>query len=555
MPEQFRHLERLTTALADAVTLDDAARIVLTAMLDIDGVHRAGMALSEGADRELRFVSSDDDALGSHWIRWCTIDGLADVPLVRTLRTGQPLFLSESDLDATYPDLAAKQRTAGTTSVATLPLVADGACLGGLLVCWREPQVHTDRQRGFLSAFAAQAAQAVRRAMAYHVQRSMAEELQRSLMPHSLPDVDGLDFGAHYRPGGAHVDVGGDWYDVMPLADGSVAVSLGDVMGKGVQAAVVMSEVRTATRAYALLDPDPSSVLERLDRLVVDGPDQVVTMVYGVIDPDRTELRLAVAGHPPPLVVPVSGGPVLLEAPLGPALGLAAGPWPATTVPIERGAGVLLYSDGLVETRQRDLSTGIETLRGAVHELEGRRRNARELCARVADVLVDGDAGDDVTLLAVTAAGPRRSAARTFAGDRSAAGQARRFAAEVLTDWGLGDEAVETARLCVSELVTNAVIHAGSETTVTLRSDGTHLLLLVQDSGSHKRVRVQGSEPERISGRGLSLVEALSSAWDVEQSTDGTLVWCELEVPPARTDRRGRVAGAARAAGRGDVAS
>jgi anti-sigma regulatory factor (Ser/Thr protein kinase) len=550
VPVQFRHLERLTAALADAVSLDDTARIVLTELLEVDGVHRVGLALSEGAGRELRFVSSDDDALGSHWIRWCTIDGLADVPLVHTARTGEPAYFSEGELGTAYPELAARHHESGTRSLATVPLLVDDACLGGLLVCWREPQAHTGHQRGFLSAFAAQSAQAVRRAMAYHVQRSVSEELQRSLMPHSLPDVDGLDFGAHYRPGGAHVDVGGDWYDVMPLADGSVVVALGDVMGKGVQAAVVMSELRTATRAYALLDPDPSTVLERLDRLVGAGSEQseqVVTMVYGVIDPTRTELRLAVAGHPPPLVVPASGDPVLLESPLGPALGLAAGPWPSTTVPIGRGSGVLLYSDGLVETRQRDLVTGIDTLRDAVHKIEGRRRNARELCARLTEVLVDDDAGDDVTLLALTAAGPRRTAERTFSGDRVAAGQARRFAAAVLAGWGVPDEVVEEATMCVSELVTNAIIHAGSDTTLTVRYDGTHVLLLVQDRGSHKRVQVQDGEPDHVSGRGLSLVEALSSAWDVEQSTDGTLVWCELElssdqVAPVDLDLRGDVA-------------
>ena len=553
MPAQFRHLERLAAALADAVSLDVTARIVLTELLEVDGVHRVGMALSEGAGRELRFVSSDDDALGPHWIRWCTIDGLADVPLVRTVRTAEPVYLSEADLVATYPELAAKQRDIGTRSLATVPLTADGECLGGLLVSWTEPRPHTTDERGFLAAFAAQAAHGVRRALAYHVQRSTSEELQRSLMPHSLPDVDGLDFGAHYRPGGAHVDVGGDWYDVMPLADGSVVVSLGDVMGKGVPAAVVMSELRTATRAYALLDPEPSVVLERLDRLVGAGSEeseQVVTMVYGVIDPERTELRLAVAGHPPPLVVPASGDPVLLEAPLGPALGVAAGPWPSAVVPIDRGSGVLLYSDGLVETRRRDLFAGIDTLVEAVHTFEGRRRNARELCARLADVLVDGEAGDDVTLLAVTAAGPRSSAERTFSGDRTAVGQARRFVAEVLTGWDLDDDVVETARMCASELVTNAVIHAASDTTVTVRCDDTHVLLLVRDEGSHNRVRMQGDEPERISGRGLALVQALSSAWDVEQSTDGTLVWCELELPPADAASRsdGRHV-------RGDVAS
>jgi len=225
VPVQFRHLERLTAALADAVTLDDTARIVLNGLRRVEHVHRAGLALSQGAGRELRFVSSDDDALAPHWIRWCTIDGLADVPLARTVRTGQPVYLSEEELQRDYRGLAEKQRRIGTRSLATVPLLTEDTCLGGLLISWTEPQDHSTEQRGFLAAFAAQVAQAVRRGMAYHVHRTMSEELQRSLMPHSLPDVSGLEFGAHYRPGWDHVDIGGDWYDVMPLPEGSVPVS------------------------------------------------------------------------------------------------------------------------------------------------------------------------------------------------------------------------------------------------------------------------------------------------------------------------------------------
>ena len=536
MPVDFEHLEHLTAALADAVSLDDTARSAMVGLLAVRDVFRVGVAVDDGAGRELRFVSSDEDRLGPHWIRWCSIDGLADLPLVRTVRTGEPVFLSAEELRSRYPALAVPNDQRGTQGLATIPLLADGRCLGGLLVSWSTPQAWDAQQRAFLAAYAAQVAQAVRRTMAYHVQRSTAEVLQRSLLPHSLPDLDGLDVGAHYRPGADHVDVGGDWYDVMPLPDGSVAVSLGDVMGKGVEAAVVMNEVRTAARAYVLLDPDPSTVLARLDRLVSasSSAEQVVTMVYAVVDPTRQELHLAVAGHPPPLLVPAGGAPRVFDGPLGPALGIGVGPWPVSVLPWEVGTGLLLYSDGLVESRERDLFDGIGDLRDVVGALEDRWRNARELCARVAHALTPGGAGDDVTLLAMTSVAPRTSASRTFGGDTTAAAHARHFVDEVLHDWDFGDDLVERARLCVSELVTNAVIHAGGRTTVTLRSDGSHLLLLVHDEGGHGRVRRRvDSAPDSISGRGLMLVEALSSAWDVEQSTDGTLVWCELDLADA----------------------
>jgi anti-sigma regulatory factor (Ser/Thr protein kinase) len=528
---QFRHLERLTAALAPAVTLDDTARVVLTELLEVPDVVRVGLAVSEGAGRELRFVSSDENALGPHWIRWCSIDGLADVPLARTVRTGQPVFLpSDVELDRDFPELAVRLRRFGTRSVASVPLVVEDTCLGGLLICFGEAQSYEVQQRGFLAAFAAQAAHALRRGMAYHVQRSVSEELQRSLMPHSFPDFDGLEFGAHYRAGGGHVDVGGDWYDVMPLPDGRVAVSLGDVMGKGVQAAVVMSEVRTATRAYALLDPSPSVVLERLDRLVgaASAGEQVVTMVYG------PELQLAIAGHPPPLLVPPEDPPVLLDVPSGPALGIAAGPWPSSIVPMEKGGCLLLYSDGLVESRERDLFAGIDRLRETVADLDGRRRNARELCARVAEALVPDESSDDVTLLAIAAVQPRATVAQALPADPTAPGKARRFVVDVLRSWSVDEDVVDRAELCASELVTNAVIHSGTRPTLTIQNDGTCLLLMVQDQGSHNRVRpVDDAAPDVVSGRGLSLVQAISSAWNVEQSTDGTLVWCELELEPA----------------------
>jgi anti-sigma regulatory factor (Ser/Thr protein kinase) len=527
-------LERLAAALADTVTLDDTARAVLGELLEVDEVFRVGVALSQGAGRELRFVSSDEDKLGPHWVRWCTIDGLSDVPLARTVRTGEPVYLSQDRLERDHPGLGEKNRGLGSQAVATVPLLVDGTCLGGLLVTWSTPQEWSTQQQGFLAAFAAQAAQAVRRGMAYHEQRTTSGVLQRSLLPHSLPDIPGLDFGAHYSPGSDHVDVGGDWYDVMPLPDGSVAVSLGDVMGKGVAAAVVMNEVRTAARAYVLLDPDPSTVLSRLDRLVTvtSGAEQVVTMVYGVVDPSRTSLRLAVAGHPPPLVIPPQGSPAPLSDALGPALGIEGDEWTSTVVPLEEGAGVLFYSDGLVESRDRDLVDGIEHLRETVTSLDDRRRrNSRELCARVADSLVPSGSGDDVTLLAVTSVPPRTTASGVFPGDPSAPSAARAFVREVLEDWGCDEDLVERARICVSELVTNAIIHAGSQTTVTLQSDGSHLSLLVHDQGGHDRVRPADDAPvDGVSGRGLSIVDALSSSWSVEQSTDGTLVWCELDL-------------------------
>jgi serine phosphatase RsbU (regulator of sigma subunit)/anti-sigma regulatory factor (Ser/Thr protein kinase) len=534
----LHHLERLSAVLGDAVTVDDVARAALTEMLGVDQVTRAGLAVSQGAGRELSFVSTDDDALGPESVRWCTIDGLAAVPLARSVRTSAPVYLpTAEDLEREFPDLAERQRRLHTQSMVSVPMTVEGACVGGLLLSYGAPQDFHSEQQAFLGAFAAQVSQALRRALAYQIQRSTSEQLQRSLMPHSLPELPGLALGAHYRPGGLNVDVGGDWYDVMTLPDGSVVIMLGDVMGKGVPAAIVMSEVRSATRAYALLDPDPSLVLERLEAVVSATPysDQIVTLLYGVVDPERRRVRLAVAGHPPPMLVSPEGRPELLDAAMGPALGLGVGPWPTSVVELEERATMVFYSDGLVETRTQDLFTGIDLLRDLVEQLPARRRNPRELCARLGDLMRTSEADDDVTLLAVTASAPQPTASHDLPADASAARLARRFVASVLREWSIDDDVAETAQLCVSELVTNAIIHSGTTSTVTVRSDGDYILVMVQDRGSRGPVhRPADLDPEAISGRGLSLVDALASAWSSEHSTDGTTVWFELELNPAQ---------------------
>lgn len=544
MPERMRHLESLSAALGDAVSVEDVARAAMTELLSVADVLRAGLAVSRGAGRELTFVSSDEDALGPLGVRWCTIDGLAEVPLARTVRTGNAVFLaSDDELAADFPEIAARQSRLGTRAMASVPMLADGVCVGGLLVSYRTPQDYPPDQRAFLSAFAAQVSQALRRALAYQVQRSTSEQLQRSLMPHSLPELDGLALGAHYQPGGLNVDVGGDWYDVLPLPDGSAVVALGDVMGKGIEAAIVMSEVRSATRAYAMLDPDPAVVLERLDRLITALPfgEQIVTMLYGIVDAQRSSVRLGSAGHLPPLLVPRSGRPALLEKELGPALGMGAGPWRTDIVPLEGDHTVLFYSDGLVQNRRLELFAGVDVLRDHIEQMPPRRRSPRELCARLGDLMVGPDLDDDVTMLALTASSAQPTVVRDLPADSSAASIARRFVTSVLREWGVHEDVVDTAELCVSELVTNAVIHSRTTSTVTVRRDEEYLIVMVQDRGGMSSVHpAEDLDPEAISGRGLSLVDALASAWSTEHNADGTTVWFELALDPSTsTDTSG----------------
>ena len=327
------HLRRLTASLADAVTPDDVARVTLTSALEIDEVVRAGIATSNGAGRELSFVASDDDTVSAAAVRWCRIEGLADVPLAEAVRNGDPVFLTSLDaLERRYPHMLERQEMLGTRAMAALPMSVGNEAIGGLLLCFGVDRHFDANEQAFLGALAAQVTQAMKRALKFQVQQTTSELLQRSLMPESIPELTDLAMGAYYEPGGSGVDVGGDWYDVMPLADGRVVVALGDVMGKGVPAAIVMGQVRSAMRAYALIDPSPSVMLGWLDTLVnsLGVPEQIVTLVYGVIDADRNAIELAVAGHPPPVLAPPTEEPRILDLATGPPLGLSAGPWEET---------------------------------------------------------------------------------------------------------------------------------------------------------------------------------------------------------------------------------
>ena len=227
------------------MTPDDVARVTLASALEIDQVVRAGVATSNGAGRELSFVASDDDAVSAVAVRWCRIEGLADVPLAEAVRTGNPIFLdSLNHLARRYPHLLERQRLLGTRAMAALPMTVANEAIGGLLLSFGTDRHFDHNEQAFLAALAAQVTQAMKRALKFQVQQTTSELLQRSLMPESIPELTDLAMGAYYEPGGSGVDVGGDWYDVMPLADERVVVALGDVMGKGVPAAIVMGQVR-----------------------------------------------------------------------------------------------------------------------------------------------------------------------------------------------------------------------------------------------------------------------------------------------------------------------
>jgi serine phosphatase RsbU (regulator of sigma subunit)/anti-sigma regulatory factor (Ser/Thr protein kinase) len=544
--EQLVFLRHLSTAMGDAFTADEVTRATLTTVFGLPHVVRAGLAINAEGGRNLQFVSSDDALIGPGQLEWCLIDAFAELPVVDAVRQDASVFLeTQKEICSRYEGYGARQRELGVESVAALSLSTDEQGVGALLLGFDETQAFDGSTQRFLEMLAALVTPALRKGMAYQAQRSTAQQLQRNLMPRTLPPLDGLELGSHYQPGGLNSDVGGDWYDVIELPDDVVAIAVGDVMGKGTSAAVVMGEVRSALRAYALLDPSPGKVLERLDALVTlhPIPEQLVTVVYGIIERSRGTVTLAMAGHPPPLLAHGDEITVLAEG-TGSALGVGAGPWPEVEVTLDEGSTLVLYSDGLVERRDRELGDGIGELVEHVRLTPPRRRLPRDLCARLADELTGPLTDDDVTLLAVSARSSTApmTAATMLPDDHQAPGQARRFVRTTLAGWSVGDDTIDTAELCVSELVTNAVIHTGTAAELTARLDDEVLTVSVRDQGGEGTIS-QGAleDPLTISGRGLALVDALSAAWSAERSADGTTVWFELEADTATAADEGVV--------------
>ncbi|MCU1373160.1 MAG: hypothetical protein JWO68_446 [Actinomycetia bacterium] len=282
-----------------------------------------------------------------------------------------------------------------------VPLVGrTGRRLGLIQVADKLEGDFSESDEVVLTQLAQLAAVAIENAERYEQEHDIAQVLQRSLLPHSLPRVPGLDLAVRYRPGGAGTQVGGDWYDVVLLDDGRVALTIGDIMGRGARAAAVMGQLRTALRAYALQDLPPAVVMRSIDRILQDvGDDAMATAAFLVLDPVNRRLEVVSAGHPPPLVVAVDGTNSFIDCDPHTPLGVLATPmYNPTVLTLPPGALLLLYTDGLVEERDENLADGLARLAACI---DGTEKNIEVLCDAVLTRMVPVEKGDDIALLAV----------------------------------------------------------------------------------------------------------------------------------------------------------
>ncbi|GHE03442.1 hypothetical protein GCM10010339_30690 [Streptomyces alanosinicus] len=368
-------------------------------------------------------------------------------------------------------------------------------------------------------------------------QRETAVTLQRSLLPQELEQPDDLRIAATYQPGGTEAAVGGDWYDVITLGGGRTALVIGDVMGRGVRAAAVMGQLRTAVRAYARLDLPPHEVLQLLDGLATEiDANQIATCVYAVHDPNEGRLVYASAGHLPILVRDESGTVSRADEPTGPPLG--TGGWIHTSGAIALGPGstAVLYTDGLVERRDEDLDEGIAALERALAGATGTPQVVCDRLVRSAGVTADHD--DDVAVLVLqhpARTGPAgdlfRNAALELLGGVEAAPRARAFASGVLTSWRFPAELHDLGVLAASELVANSLQHGTPPMRLRLRRTDRRLIIEVTDGDDHLPRR-RRAEPGDESGRGIAIVATIASNWGSRRTPGGgKAVWCEFVLP------------------------
>jgi len=540
-----RRLLELTEALSGQLTVQSVADTVTEHARRSLGVTFAGVALVDERGQWLNYVSRDPlpQATAEYWAH---IPLNLDAPVTAAARLRRAYFhdsLEAANRD--FPGIGAHMRTAGTPALAHLPLEAStGVLLGTLALSWDTPHTATPEEREFIRTMAGYCAQALERAMLFEQQRTLAEALQRAVLPDDLPQPQEWQLSARYVPATSGIEVGGDWYDAFELPDGRLGVAVGDASGHGLPAARVMSSLRNALRAYALLGEGPGAVLTRLDRLLATlDPDALATVVYLELEPGSGRGHWAAAGHPPPLWGrghENSYTDIDIDPPLG-----IVGPASVQTheVALTPGSGVLFYTDGLIERPGESLDRGLERLLAATTQvagdktLEGFNRWLDEVVAEL--IGVEG-ARDDVCVLALRRRTPepypglglQAGADRGCAVSRhlrprpQAAGEARRLARRTLASWGI-DQAVDAVLLVVSELVTNAVTHARSLMTFSLELHDDYVRVGVTDT-SPSMPQEQAPEPSEEHGRGIQLVDLLSSSWGAQILPEGKRVWAQI---------------------------
>ncbi|MGW1141260.1 SpoIIE family protein phosphatase [Streptomyces zhihengii] len=527
-----------------------AARLADHVSVDLaEAVLRGEEPTSTGADVDMRrvaFTGPEDSALYpvGHPIRF-----LPGTPMGVGLGRGDAVL--EEDLrtfsgwERQDPERAPLLVGAGMHSMIAVPLRARGVVLG-VAMLWRsgtaEPFEEDDLS--LVEELVARAAVSVDNARRYSREHTMAVTLQRSLLPRTLPEQDALDVAYRYRPAQAGLGglggVGGDWFDIIPLPGARVALVVGDVVGHGLHAAATMGRLRTAVHNFSSLDLPPDELLWHLDELVAridrDETDEReeagvtgATCVYAIYDPVSGRCSIARAGHLQPVIVHPDGSAEYADVPGGPPLGLGGMPFETLDLELAEGSRLVLYTDGLVEDRTREIDEGLELLRRALERHAGLA--PEEMCEQVLAGLVPERPRDDIALLVgrTQVLAQDRVARWEVPADPAAVREVRAAVSRRLAEWDL-QEAVFTAELILSELVTNAIRYAAGPIRVRLIRDRVLICEVSDQSSTSPHLRQAAGTDE--GGRGLFLVAQFAERWGTRYTGNGKVIWAELPLTP-----------------------
>jgi serine phosphatase RsbU (regulator of sigma subunit) len=464
-------------------------------------------------------------------------------PYVRCLDTGAPVLEPSLSADGAAEIAGAWRRKpvadllAGS-SMLLLPLIARGTNLG-FIVCLRKPGYRKfdpyDIEIGM--EFASRAALFIDNARRYSRERATALTLQRSLLPTGLSAPSSVEVRHRYLPGSKLIEVGGDWYESIALPGARVALVIGDVAGHGVHAAVTMGRLRAAIHTLAGLELAPAEALQQLDELMQtlgEREPHFATCVYAIFDAVNGTCEVASAGHLSPLLVKPDGSSTFLSVPPAPPLGIGGGPIESRQFEIDDGSLFVLYTDGLVENRTRDIDDGLTRLR-RVFGAGSATRPLEDLCKATLDGVYSDVQRDDIAVLLarLSRIPDGHHASWTLPIEPSSVRQARHLVSDQMEKWELAD-AASTAALLVSELVTNAIACATGEISLRLILDSALVCEVFDDAAAMPRLRNADDDAE--SGRGLHVVSQLAQRWGTRRTPAGKAVWFELPLPEDGAD-------------------
>ncbi|GID90979.1 hypothetical protein Adi01nite_03910 [Amorphoplanes digitatis] len=529
-------LQAVTAALVAASTPDEVYAALEAVVRPSAGGSGIAVLLVEDDRLVLRYHAGYEDEV---------VEQLRELPLshpypgAKVSAGGEPHYVgSPAEFVEAQPDPDAAVSGGSRAAWAFLPLSTGGQVLGALVIGYGQPREFDDDERANLMAFSRLGAQALQRALLFQAQLSLAADLQRALLPAQLPRLSGARHAVRYLPWTHGADVGGDWYDVIHLGPDTAALVIGDVAGHNPRAAATMGQLRNALRAYAVDGHTPAGVMQRANQLLLRlAPDAMATCCYLELHLAEGTATAVLAGHPPP-VLRVGGDARCLRLRTGPPLGVRDARYLDSSFLLPAGAGLVLYTDGLVEDRRYTLDQGLADLCAAVRSAPGHDPQV------LADHILHAGVGprtrsDDVAILTLTVdaeppPGPR-TARRIFRGEAASVPAARRFAGDILAEWG--QAAVrENACLLLDEVITNAIQHTVGDVRVSMLL-GRRLRVEVRD-GSPRRPDKRPFDIAGETGRGLHIVERLATAWGSEPLRGtGKTVWFELELATAPEGR------------------